>query len=123
MRLYLFVPNNARKPECSVMKLGIVGCHTYMMAIIEYIQFLNGNAFRLDGERFVCACECECAELLRMNMHKQLNGEWSLSRCVRMSAVCFIKEKNKDRKKATHAHTHRQMRRCTMKERRIAMYV
>lgn len=58
-----------------------------------------------------CVRVCVCAELLHMNMHKQLNEEWSLSLpvyvCVRMCAVCFFKKKtNKDRKKATHAHTH-----------------
>lgn len=90
------------------------------MVIIEYIQFLNGNAFGLDGERGLCVRACVCVKLLRMNMHKQLNGEWPLNVCV-CALFALSKKENKDRKKShtrtlAHTYDYRQMRRCTMKE-------
>lgn len=90
---------------------------SYMMVIIEYIQYYNKwQCFRV-WWRGLCVYVCMCVKLLRMNMHKQLNEEWSECECVCVCALCCLlywKEQRQEKK--PHIHTYGQMRRCTMKE-------
>lgn len=60
----------------------------------------------MERERVLCVCVC--AELVRMNMHKQLYEEWSLNVCACVRAVCFIKKEQRQEKSHTRTRTHSQ---------------